>query len=187
MTPVHTHKVFGTVNPVSRYITAGGNDVVESRCTDGQTRILLTAERYWKGTMTAANYVMSPEIKALLSDAPDPSKSAYVLYAHHVDGACSELDRTAEFTLATLEEANWGSVWQFNAASDEEVQGIVLDWRRRMIEVGGMFGGEYGTLMVQRKPAHADENSDDVNKIFPDEGWGDPIICPMPVEVTSGV
>jgi hypothetical protein len=47
MTPVYTHKVFGTVNPISRYVTAGGNDVVESRCTDGATRVLLTDARYW--------------------------------------------------------------------------------------------------------------------------------------------
>jgi hypothetical protein len=46
-TPVHTHKVFGTVNPISRYVTAGGNDVVEARCTDGATRVLLTDGRYW--------------------------------------------------------------------------------------------------------------------------------------------
>jgi hypothetical protein len=110
-------------------------------------------------------------------DAPEPIETAYVLYAHHDDGACSELNRTAE---VSLDEGNWGSMWQFTAASDREAQDIVLDWRKRMRKLGDWAGGEYGTLMVQRMPANADPNADDVNKILPDEGWGEPIICPVP-------
>lgn len=101
------------------------------------------------------------------------TKFAYMLYAHHADGACSEIDRTAE---VSLEEGNWGSMMQFNAASDDEVQAIVLAWRQRMIKLGGWVGGEYGTLMVQQMPVDADPNSDDIDKIFPDEGWGTPIM-----------
>jgi hypothetical protein len=47
MTPVSTHKVFGSVTPIDSYQTVGGNDVVEARCTDGATRVLLTDGRYW--------------------------------------------------------------------------------------------------------------------------------------------
>jgi hypothetical protein len=47
MTPVYVHKVFSIVTPISLFVTAGGNDVVEARCSDGKTRVLLTAGKYW--------------------------------------------------------------------------------------------------------------------------------------------
>jgi hypothetical protein len=78
MNPKATHRVFGEVKVLTKRVTAGGNEVHDAICSDGQRRVLLTNEEYWENEAVRSSTApsicgFSPWLSLIESAKPIPA------------------------------------------------------------------------------------------------------------------